>query len=71
MEHLQAEMEVSTITKDHLFKEIELEAKLQKILRDEEESWRFRSRVFWLKGGDQNTKFFQNQCRDRQRWNTI
>ena len=71
MEHLQAEMEDSIITKDHLFKEIELEAKLQKILRDEGESWRLRSCVFWLKGGDQNTKFFQNQCRDRQRWNTI
>ena len=65
MELLQAEMEVSTVTKEHLFKEIELESKLQKILRTEEEEWRLRSCIFWLKGGDQNTKFFQNQCRDR------
>ena len=71
MEILQAEMEVSTITKEHLVKEIELETKLQKILRQEEEGWRLRSRILWLKGGDQNMKFFQNQCMDRQRWNTM
>ena len=65
METLQAEMEVSTITKEHLIKEIELETNLQKILRQEEEGWRLRSRILWLKGGDQNTKLFQNQCRDR------
>ena len=56
---------------DHLVKEIELETSLQKILRQEEEGWRLRSRILWLKGGDRNTKFFQNQCRDRQRWNTL
>ena len=64
-------MEESNITKEHLVKEIELPKNLQKILRHEEEGWRFRSRILWLKGGDQNTKLFQNQCRDRQRWNTL
>ena len=43
MEILQVEMEVSTITKEHLVKEIELETKLQKILRQEEEGWRLCS----------------------------
>ena len=71
MEALQAEMEENEITKEHLVKEIELKTSLQKILRQEEEGWRLWSRILWLKGGDQNTKFFQNQCRDRQRWNTI
>ena len=66
MELLQAEMDVSTITKEHLVKEIELETKLQKILRQEEEGWRLHSRILWLKGGDQNMKFFQNQRRDRK-----
>ena len=71
MEALQVEMEVSEITKEHLVKEIELETSLQKILRQEEEGWRLQSHILWLKGGDQNTKFFQNQCRDRQCWNTL
>ena len=71
MEALQAEMEENEITKEHLVKEIELETSLQKILRQEEEGWRLRSCILWLKGGDQNTKLFQNQCRDRQRWNTM
>ena len=66
MELLQAEMEAISINKEHLLKEIQLESKLQKILRHEEEGWRLRARIFWLKGGDQNTKFFQNQCRDRK-----
>ena len=63
-------MEESEITKEHLVKEIELEKSMQKILTHEEEGWRLRSCVLWLKGGDKNTKFFQNQCRDRQSWNT-
>ena len=71
MESLQVEMEACEITKEHLNKEIELESTLQKILRQEEEGWRLRSRILWLKGGDQNTKFFQNQCKDTQRWNSM
>ena len=71
MEALQVDMEESEITRGHLLREIELEKSLQTILRHEEEGWRLRSRVLWLKGGDQNTKIFQNQCRDRQRWNTM
>ena len=71
MEALQAEMETNMVTKNHFIKEIELEMTLQKILRQEAEAWRLRSRILWLQGGDQNTKFFQNQCRDRQRWNTM
>ena len=71
MEALQAEMETNMVTQTHFFKEVELETALHKILRQEAEAWRLRSRILWLQGGDQNTKFFQNQCRDRQRWNTM
>ena len=71
MESLQNEMETCEITKEHFVKEIEMESTLQKILRQEEEGWRLRSRLLWLKGGDQNTKYFQNQCKERQRWNTM
>ena len=65
MEALQENMEKDEITREHLLREIELEKSLQSILRQEEEGWRLRSRVLWLKGGDQNTKLFQNQCRER------
>ena len=67
----QEKMERMEVTRELLIWEIELEKSLQVILRKEEESWRLRSRFLWLKGGDQNTKFFQNQCRERQRINTI
>ena len=60
MEALQEDMEKDEITREHLLREIELEKSLQTILRQEEEGWRLRSRVLWLKGGDQNTKFFQD-----------
>jgi hypothetical protein len=36
----------------------ELEIKRNKILREEEESWRLRSRATWIKCGDNNTRFF-------------
>ena len=66
MEALQVDMEEREITREHLLREIELEKSLQSIIRQEEEGWRLRSRVLWLKGGDQNTIFFQiNAKRDR------
>ena len=51
METLQQNMEKMEITRELLIKEIELETSLQVILRQEEESWRLRSRVLWIKGG--------------------
>jgi hypothetical protein len=41
---------------EHLLRE--LECKRNKILREEEESWRLRSRATWIKSGDNNTRFF-------------
>ena len=40
MEILQESMEQAEVTKDLLIQEIELEKKLQNVIRQEEESWR-------------------------------
>jgi hypothetical protein len=37
-----------------------LESKRNKLLRDDEETWRLRNRVIWVKSGDNNTKYFHN-----------
>ena len=54
-----------------MIQEIELEKVLQTTLKQEEESLRLQSRNLWLISGDQNTNFFRNQCKERQRRNTI
>ena len=64
-------MDKYVITKGHLDQEKQLDMKTQSLARKEEEDWHLRSRNLWLKGGDLNTKLFHNQCKDRQRSNTI
>lgn len=50
---------------------VELENKKSKILKDQEESIRLRSRSIWLKAGDDNTQFFHNYEKGRKVKNTI
>ena len=71
METLHGHMEQIEVTQELIIQEIELEKALQTTLRQEEESSRLQSRNLWLINGDQNTKLFQNQCKERQRRNTI
>ncbi|XP_060962321.1 uncharacterized protein LOC115720515 [Cannabis sativa] len=49
----------------------ELEEKLNDLLFKEEVYWKQRSRIQWLQEGDQNTKFFHQKAKTRQKTNII
>lgn len=49
----------------------DLESQLKEIFAREEIYYRQRSRVDWLKEGDQNTKYFQGRASHRKRKNTV
>lgn len=44
---------------------------LEHIAKNEESSWRQKSRVQWLKRGDKNTKFLRRVANANRRFNTI
>ena len=64
-------MESFEVTKYLLWQEKEVSRNLQTILRKEEEEANIKSRCLWLKAGDHNIIFFHNQCKERNRKNTI
>jgi len=44
---------------------------LEELAKNEESKWRQKSRVLWLKQGDNNTKFFQRMANAHRQYNTI
>lgn len=50
---------------------IKLETENIHLLRQKEETWLLKSRVIWLKAGDENSKFFQQYARGRKNKNII
>ena len=71
LEDIQNQMETSEVTNSLLWQEKEVSRNLQTILHKEEEEAYLKSRCLWLKAGDQNTKYFHNQCKEGNRKNTI
>ena len=54
---------------EYLDQEKDLNVKILKVARDEEEEWRVKSRKLWLKGGDINTEYFHKQAKARLSFN--
>ena len=48
-----------------------LESSKSKILKEQEDVWRLKSRAIWLECGDDNTKSFQSFMKGRKMQNTI
>ena len=65
------EMEDSEIKPALLEKEQKAQFNSFRAFRREEEYWRLKSCITWLKVGDQNTSFFHKQCRVRLYQNHI
>ena len=63
LEDHQLAMEAVLITKEVIEREVSLHHDIQGACRKEEELWRQKSRILWLKVGDQNTTFFINKQR--------
>ncbi|CAM8988304.1 unnamed protein product [Rhodiola kirilowii] len=58
-------------TDDNIDKERQLTAAMDEWLRREEIMWQQRSRVAWLKAGDNNTAFFHRKANGRRKANLI
>ncbi|WMV38581.1 hypothetical protein MTR67_031966 [Solanum verrucosum] len=59
------------LTEDEMIIRATILVELEELAKNEESRWRQKSRVLWLKQGDNNTKFFQRVATTHRRYNTI
>lgn len=60
-----------TLNEDEMMVRATVIVELEKLAKNEEAWWRKKSRVLWLKQGDNNTKFFQRMATAHKRYNAI
>lgn len=66
----QIQCAYQAINTDHVYLNT-LKAELMLMYRLEEEYWRTKSRVLWLRAGNRNTKFFHSKTKQRRSHNRI
>ncbi|KAL9685869.1 hypothetical protein QQ045_023323 [Rhodiola kirilowii] len=68
---LDLTQDVRGLDQEEMKRKTALQSLLIKLKRQEESIWRQKSRINWLKGGDQNTKFFHRSTSWRASKNSI
>ena len=68
---LQRRIKREEVTAHSLNQEKEINVRILKATRQEEEECRLKSRQLWLKGGDYNTEYFHKQAKARLSFNII
>ncbi|WMV37868.1 hypothetical protein MTR67_031253 [Solanum verrucosum] len=59
------------LSEDELLLKASLKMEYEEVAKNEEISWRQKSRILWLKQGDKNTKFFRRMANCHKRFNHI
>ncbi|XP_060211901.1 uncharacterized protein LOC132639474 [Lycium barbarum] len=71
MAEMDVVLEERVLTEEESIKKVTLLIEYKELVKNEEISWRQKSRSLWLKEGDKNTKFFQKMANAHRRYNNI
>lgn len=72
--HLRQELgliQKNSLDESSIFRQKEIMARLDVLMKREETMWHQRSRVSWMKDGDRNTSYFHKKNERRRRQNEI
>jgi hypothetical protein len=69
LQFLDGKESESSLSDEERLRREECKIELEKVVHMEEVSWRQKSRVLWLKEGDNNTKFFHKMANSHRRYN--